>query len=172
MRNVSNYCYVCFLLKTCERYIKNEECFWQCEPNLIKWHVKEGALEGVPICAKYCDDWFDACKDDFTCAEDWLSDFNYSSNVYSCPTASKCLKFSKVTSSSSSYTLIKRGKLEYTMCLFWNISSDALSHLEILSTAEEGPNPTRLVPPFGTFHTLCIHFDGFWEKRSTVIMNV
>lgn len=127
MRNVSNYCYVCFLLKTCERYIKNEECFWQCEPNLIKWHVKEGALEGVPVCAKYCDDWFDACKDDFTCAEDWLSDFNYSSNVYSCPTASKCLKFSKVTSSSSSYTLITRGKLEYTMCLFWNISSDALS---------------------------------------------
>ncbi|KAL9985161.1 hypothetical protein ACROYT_G007531 [Oculina patagonica] len=84
------------LSKACERYIKNEECFWQCEPNLIKWHVKDGALQGVPICADYCDNWFDACKDDFTCAEDWINDFNYTSSVYSCPKASKCRNFSEI----------------------------------------------------------------------------
>lgn len=84
------------LSQACERYIKNEECFWSCEPNLIKWHVKEGALDGVPICAEYCDNWFDACKDDYTCAENWLEDFNYTSNVYSCPAASECLKFSQI----------------------------------------------------------------------------
>ncbi|KAJ7321493.1 Folate receptor [Desmophyllum pertusum] len=86
------------LSQACERFIKNEECFWQCEPNLINWHTTGGALEGVPICAKYCDDWFDACKNDFTCAQDWLSGFNYSSSVYSCPTKSTCFKFSEVYS--------------------------------------------------------------------------
>ena len=83
--------------KACERFIKDEECFWQCEPNLIKWHTKGGALEGVPICSKYCDEWFDACKDDMTCAQDWLNGFNFTSNVYSCPTSSSCRTFSEVT---------------------------------------------------------------------------
>ena len=68
-------------------------------------------MDGVPICAKYCDDWFDACKNDYTCAENWLEDFNFTSSVYSCPTASKCLKFSEV-SSSSSFNLITRGRLK------------------------------------------------------------
>lgn len=84
------------LTQACERYIKNEECFWSCEPNLIKWHVKEGAVDGVPICANYCDEWFEACKNDYTCAENWLEDFNYTTSISSCPTASKCRKFSEI----------------------------------------------------------------------------
>ena len=31
-----------------------------------------GDLGDVPICGKYCDDWFEACKDDKTCTRDWL----------------------------------------------------------------------------------------------------
>ena len=31
-----------------------------------------GDLGDVPICGKYCDDWFEACKDDKTCTKDWL----------------------------------------------------------------------------------------------------
>lgn len=84
------------LSQACEQFIKDEECFWQCEPNLIKWHTKAGAVNGVPICSKYCDDWFEACKDDMTCVQDWLSGFNFTSNVYSCPTNSSCRTFSEV----------------------------------------------------------------------------
>ena len=76
--------------------MKNEECFWSCEPNLIKWHVEGGAVQSVPICASYCDKWFDACKNDMTCAQDWLSGFNTSSSAYTCPKASTCRTFSEV----------------------------------------------------------------------------
>ena len=54
-------------------------------------------MNRVPICSKYCDDWFEACKDDMTCAQDWLNGFNFTSNVYSCPTSSTCRPFSEVT---------------------------------------------------------------------------
>ena len=33
------------------------------------------AIQGVPVCADYCDAWFEACKDDQTCVEHWLEDF-------------------------------------------------------------------------------------------------
>ncbi|KAK3728624.1 hypothetical protein QZH41_011692, partial [Actinostola sp. cb2023] len=79
----------------CEKYLKNEECFFQCEPNLIKWHLTGGYVKGVPICSKYCDDWFDACQHDMTCVEDWLNDFNFSASVYSCPKNSKCQTFAQ-----------------------------------------------------------------------------
>lgn len=81
------------LSQECEKFIKNQECFWSCEPNLIKWHVGEGVLKMVPICAKYCDEWFDACKSDYTCVQDWLRDFNYTNSIYSCPTNSPCRTF-------------------------------------------------------------------------------
>ena len=55
------------------------------------------AVNRVPICSKYCDDWFEACKDDMTCAQDWLNGFNFTSNVYSCLTSSTCRTFSEVT---------------------------------------------------------------------------
>ncbi|PFX29839.1 riboflavin-binding protein-like isoform X2 [Stylophora pistillata] len=84
------------LSKECERYIKNEECFYSCEPSLIKWHTSKGGVKGVPICADYCDKWFDACKNDMTCAEDWLEDFNFTSSQYSCRSNSQCRKFSEL----------------------------------------------------------------------------
>lgn len=84
------------LSKECERYIKNEECFYSCEPSLIKWHTSKGGVKGVPICADYCDKWFDACKNDMTCAEDWLEDFNVTSSQYSCRSNSQCRKFSEL----------------------------------------------------------------------------
>ena len=51
----------------------------------------------VPICAKYCDEWFDACKSDYTCVQDWLLGFNYTNSVYSCPTDSTCRTFQEVS---------------------------------------------------------------------------
>ena len=85
-----------FLEKECERYIKHEECFYLCEPNPIKWHTSGGGVKGVPICADYCDKWFDACKNDMTCAEDWLEHFIITSGQNICRADCKCLKFSEV----------------------------------------------------------------------------
>lgn len=53
-----------------------------------------GYIKNVPVCSDYCDAWFDACKDDFTCVEDWLADFDYADNGNnSCPGESSCVTF-------------------------------------------------------------------------------
>ena len=56
-----------------------------------------GYIKGVPVCADYCDAWFQACKDDLTCVENWLWDFNFengSSNK--CPVGSQCVTFAQM----------------------------------------------------------------------------
>lgn len=72
-------------------------------------------MNRVPICSKYCDDWFEACKDDMTCAQDWLNGFNFTSNVYSCPTSSTCRTFSEVT--LVKYDLVLFVLLSTAMCV-------------------------------------------------------
>ena len=42
-----------------------------------------GILKNVPVCQLYCDNWFDACKDDYTCVGDWLNGFVGAN--YACP---------------------------------------------------------------------------------------
>ena len=33
------------------------------------------AFTGLPVCGDFCDNWFDACASDFTCARNWLTDW-------------------------------------------------------------------------------------------------
>ena len=74
---------------------QDEECFYQCEPMLGHFQIDmTGYIQNVPVCASYCDDWFEACKDDLTCVEDWLADFDYEVNGNnSCPANSTCITF-------------------------------------------------------------------------------
>ena len=53
-----------------------------------------GYIQNVPVCSSYCDAWFDACKDDLTCVENWLEDFDFAQNGNnSCPVNSTCVTF-------------------------------------------------------------------------------
>ena len=63
-------------------------------------------MNRVPICSGYCNDWFDACKDDMTCVQNWLSGFNYSTNVNTCPAQSTCRKFSEVMKITSIFFVV------------------------------------------------------------------
>ncbi|CAH1775940.1 unnamed protein product [Owenia fusiformis] len=78
----------------CEQFIKDEECFYQCEPELIKYQHpdpdKKRMAHKVPICADYCNQWFDACMYDRTCVSNWQSDFHYIDEVYKCPNNTIC----------------------------------------------------------------------------------
>ncbi|XP_062523859.1 riboflavin-binding protein-like [Corticium candelabrum] len=61
---------------SCERYLKAESCFFACDPYLGPWKgSKDLTLYAVPVCASYCDEWFDACKDVPICTRNWLTDF-------------------------------------------------------------------------------------------------
>ncbi|XP_060089289.1 riboflavin-binding protein-like [Heteronotia binoei] len=63
------------LSESCESYMKKMECFYRCSPLAAHWenHNYSAALEFVPICQKFCDGWFEACKNDFTCVGNWLT---------------------------------------------------------------------------------------------------
>lgn len=86
----------------CEAFIKDEECFYQCEPYLTEYedpiaHARwEGTIRDVPICSRYCDAMYDACKNDQTCVENWFADFDYTLGENHCPKNSKCRTFADV----------------------------------------------------------------------------
>lgn len=66
----------------CEAYMVHVECFYRCSHNAIFWKNPffPSAIRNAPVCASFCDSWFDACKDDLTCAENWLTGFNFSAD--------------------------------------------------------------------------------------------
>uniref|UniRef100_A0A8D0GR97 Folate receptor-like domain-containing protein n=1 Tax=Sphenodon punctatus TaxID=8508 RepID=A0A8D0GR97_SPHPU len=67
------------LSESCENYMKKIECFYQCSPHAARWSNPNytAAIEFVPLCQNFCDDWYEACKDDSTCIHNWLIDWEY-----------------------------------------------------------------------------------------------
>ena len=70
------------LSRKCEEFMVNVECFYRCSHNTVLWKnpYYPSAILKAPVCAGFCDDWFDACKDDLTCAKNWITDFNMTAN--------------------------------------------------------------------------------------------
>lgn len=64
----------------CQAYLKEVECFYQCSPNVGYWKgAYQGSFAKVPLCGKFCDSWFDACRNENTCAKNWIMDFKMNS---------------------------------------------------------------------------------------------
>lgn len=82
--------------KKCEKFLIEEECFYQCEPRLFRWHVTNATIKNVPVCGDYCDSWYEACQDDETCVKDWIAGFNASNNMYTCPRGAECRTFKQM----------------------------------------------------------------------------
>ncbi|KAJ8279040.1 hypothetical protein COCON_G00061060 [Conger conger] len=85
----------------CETYMKRVECFYQCSPQAVHWtnpNYTAGVLH-VPVCVSFCDSWFDACKDDLTCAKNWLTDFKWENDNNQCQ--HDCLPFSTMYTNGS-----------------------------------------------------------------------
>ena len=58
---------------------------------------KTGYIRNVPVCASHCDAWFEACKDDLTCVENWLHDFAKDDDGNNtCPVNSTCVTFQEM----------------------------------------------------------------------------
>lgn len=63
----------------CRRYFEMDTCMYECSPYMKPWittdpHSKKTRKErfqNVPMCSKDCDAWFDDCKDDYTCSDNW-----------------------------------------------------------------------------------------------------
>ncbi len=69
------------LSKTCTDYMREVECFYQCSPNVGYWKGPyKGSFQGVPLCSKFCNDWYDACRTESWCARNWITDFTRLAN--------------------------------------------------------------------------------------------
>ncbi|VDD78711.1 unnamed protein product [Mesocestoides corti] len=63
----------------CLAFFHDDHCLVKCSPNLGPWLVQlsssrfnERAFK-VPLCESDCNSWYDACKNDKTCATNWNS---------------------------------------------------------------------------------------------------
>ncbi|NXN85127.1 RBP protein, partial [Bombycilla garrulus] len=67
------------LSKSCEDFTKKIECFYRCSPHAARWtHPNDtAAIRSVPLCQSFCDDWYEACKDDSICVRNWLTDWEW-----------------------------------------------------------------------------------------------
>ncbi|XP_026563102.1 riboflavin-binding protein-like isoform X1 [Pseudonaja textilis] len=65
------------LSPACETYMKKIECFYRCSPYIVHWAhpTQAAAISSVPICQRFCDNWYEACKSDHTCVSNWLTDW-------------------------------------------------------------------------------------------------
>nr|XP_039274360.1 riboflavin-binding protein-like [Styela clava] len=94
------------LSTACSNYMSYIQCYYQCSPNLYPWlHRVTRRLENLPICASFCGDWYEACKDDRTCVDetDWLRGFQKvqvgddpKDITLQCKTGQPCRKYSEV----------------------------------------------------------------------------
>ncbi|XP_013918037.1 PREDICTED: retbindin [Thamnophis sirtalis] len=57
----------------CEEYLRQLDCFYHCSPIAAQWphHQQPTALMAVPLCQNFCDQWYDACREDVTCPGNW-----------------------------------------------------------------------------------------------------
>ncbi|CAG0886986.1 unnamed protein product [Cyprideis torosa] len=76
----------------CRDYFLRDHCFYECEPNLGPWVVpdpkkkwRKERIHSVPLCASECNDWFNACRNDFTCTDNWSTKFKWRRGTNHCP---------------------------------------------------------------------------------------
>ena len=83
----------------CEAFMVDIECFYRCSHNAIYWENPQyhSSILKAPICASFCDGWFEACKEDLTCAKNWIFDFNFTDGINTCK--QPCRNFSDFYSS-------------------------------------------------------------------------
>ncbi|XP_030061386.1 riboflavin-binding protein [Microcaecilia unicolor] len=89
------------LSRQCESYIKQVECFYQCSPHASHWvHPNSSdAIRNVPLCQSFCDNWLEACSDDFTCAQNHLTDWRLEEDGNYCRNA--CIPYSQMYDSGT-----------------------------------------------------------------------
>ena len=104
-------------------------------------------LSGVPVCSGFCDEWYEACKEDQICVENVLADYNFTKHDENyCPVNSSCKSYQamygngknlceKMWGESYNYTM---PNADYSNCLMMDPSKKVKG------------NGTTIVPSIGT----------------------
>ncbi|XP_077154986.1 folate receptor alpha-like isoform X1 [Ranitomeya variabilis] len=93
----------------CKKHFIQDTCFYECSPNLGPWIEqvdqswrKERILD-VPLCKEDCQGWYNDCKDDYTCMENWHKGWNWTEGVNKCPVGTSCRKVGVVFPSEKAF---------------------------------------------------------------------
>nr|XP_005310744.2 retbindin [Chrysemys picta bellii] len=80
----------------CEHYLQRVECFYRCSPSAARWPhpQRPTAVLEVPLCLTFCEAWYEACKDDLTCARNWVSDWQWGPQGNNC--SRDCVPYSQM----------------------------------------------------------------------------
>ncbi|XP_025087920.1 folate receptor gamma-like isoform X3 [Pomacea canaliculata] len=90
------------LSPSCREFFVKDLCFYECSPNLGPWivpdrrKIRSERFVGVPLCQTECNNWWSACKNDYTCLDNWANNFNWSTGINTCPTGRTCQKFTNI----------------------------------------------------------------------------
>ncbi|XP_066500220.1 folate receptor [Hoplias malabaricus] len=86
----------------CKGHFIQDTCFYECSPHLGPWIQaadnswrKERILD-VPLCKEDCESWYNDCKHDFTCKENWHKGWDWKSGTNHCPKDAHCQKWTDV----------------------------------------------------------------------------
>lgn len=88
------------LSKSCRDYFIKDTCFYECSPNLAPWIVKDHVSKrtrkerflNIPLCSDDCDGWFEACKEDHTCSDNWGENWKWTKTGNECKMGCKRFK--------------------------------------------------------------------------------
>ncbi|MGH0177713.1 UNVERIFIED_CONTAM: hypothetical protein FKN15_076047 [Acipenser sinensis] len=70
----------------CKKHFIQDTCFYECSPNLGPWIQKvdqswrRERILYVPLCKEDCSAWWEDCKDDYTCKENWHKGWDWSTD--------------------------------------------------------------------------------------------
>ncbi|XP_062822897.1 folate receptor alpha-like [Anolis carolinensis] len=89
-----NHCGI--MTAKCKAHFIQDTCLYECSPNLGPWVVqadqswRRERILHVPLCKEDCEQWWEDCKDDYTCKENWHKGWDWSTKVNQCPVGSSC----------------------------------------------------------------------------------
>ncbi|KAJ8368093.1 hypothetical protein SKAU_G00081210 [Synaphobranchus kaupii] len=142
-----NHCGV--MTDACKKHFIQDTCFYECSPHLGPWIQtvvnstwrRERILD-VPLCQEDCVTWWNDCKDDFTCKENWHKGWNWTSGHNECPAKAECRKFTEVFPTAQSMCE-KIWSKSYKYTTYTKTSGKCMQ-----MWFPQGPNPNRKVAEY------------------------
>ncbi|NP_001135337.1 folate receptor precursor [Salmo salar] len=95
-----NHCGV--MTPKCKKHFIQDTCFYECSPHLGPWiqqvdqSWRKERILYVPLCQEDCHSWWDDCKDDFTCKQDWHYGWDWTTGRNRCPAEASCRKWTDI----------------------------------------------------------------------------
>ncbi|GAB6023042.1 hypothetical protein CHUAL_007134 [Chamberlinius hualienensis] len=151
----------------CQKHFIQDLCFYECEPNLGPWVVqvdmkirKERAF-GVPLCASECDAWYNDCKDDLTCVDNWVRKFVWIDGRNTCPLNSTCKPYKEIFRDSKNFC-------ESIWDFAWTYTPDHKPCMKIWFNGTEG-NPNEKVARAKVAEMYKVHSGSEYLKSRIVL---